>query len=198
MLFRSLEARGEVFMPVEGFERLNLEQAKKGLKPFVNPRNAAAGSLRQLDPAVTATRPLEMYFYAVGALEGAPAFRRHGDALAGLGAPLRQAIADRLRPGAEAVHGLRGEGDEPTVTEERRRLREDGGIRGVRIEWAESRRRHDASVAALAVRAQAASTAPATKSASSSGSNRGVCTPAALRPSRQVPMRMKQPGMRSV
>ncbi|MEN9706351.1 MAG: NAD-dependent ligase LigA [Pseudomonadota bacterium] len=98
-----LEARGEVFMPVEGFERLNLEQAKKGLKPFVNPRNAAAGSLRQLDPAVTATRPLEMYFYAVGALEGAPAFRRHGDALAGL-----RAWGLRTSPEARRVQGGAG------------------------------------------------------------------------------------------
>ena len=64
------EARGEVFMPVSGFERLNAEAAKRGEKVFANPRNAAAGSLRQLDPRITAQRPLDIFFYAVGAIEG--------------------------------------------------------------------------------------------------------------------------------
>ncbi len=61
-----LEVRGEVFMPRVGFERLNARARKKGEKTFANPRNAAAGSLRQLDPQVTATRPLAIYCYAVG------------------------------------------------------------------------------------------------------------------------------------
>ncbi len=61
-----LEVRGEVLMPVAGFEQLNIEAAEKGAKTFVNPRNAAAGSLRQLDPSVTARRPLVFYAYAVG------------------------------------------------------------------------------------------------------------------------------------
>lgn len=65
-----LEARGEVFMPIAGFERLNAEAAARGEKVFVNPRNAAAGSLRQLDPHVTATRPLDIFFYGVGAQDG--------------------------------------------------------------------------------------------------------------------------------
>ena len=65
-----LEARGEVYMPVAGFERLNAQARAQGEKIFVNPRNAAAGSLRQLDPRVTAQRPLDIFFYAVGALEG--------------------------------------------------------------------------------------------------------------------------------
>ncbi len=63
---RVLEVRGEVFMPHEGFERLNREAAERGEKTFVNPRNAAAGSLRQLDPAVTARRPLSFYTYGLG------------------------------------------------------------------------------------------------------------------------------------
>jgi DNA ligase (NAD+) len=61
-----LEVRGEVFMPKVGFQQLNQQQAQRGEKTFANPRNAAAGSLRQLNPAVTAQRPLEIYFYGVG------------------------------------------------------------------------------------------------------------------------------------
>jgi len=65
-----IEARGEVFMPVAGFERLNAEAARRGEKVFANPRNAAAGSLRQLDPRITAQRPLDIFFYSIGVLEG--------------------------------------------------------------------------------------------------------------------------------
>ena len=64
-----LEVRGEVFMPLSGFERLNNDAKARGEKVFANPRNAAAGSLRQLDPAVTAKRPLMFYAYAVGQVE---------------------------------------------------------------------------------------------------------------------------------
>ena len=65
-----LEVRGEVFMPLKGFERLNREAEARGEKTFVNPRNAAAGSLRQLDPRITATRPLQMYCYGLGSVSG--------------------------------------------------------------------------------------------------------------------------------
>ena len=65
-----LEVRGEVYMPKEGFNALNERQRKKGEKSFANPRNAAAGSLRQLDPRITATRPLTMYCYGIGVVEG--------------------------------------------------------------------------------------------------------------------------------
>jgi DNA ligase (NAD+) len=67
-----LEARGEVFMTIAGFERMNELSRERGEKVFVNPRNAAAGSLRQLDARITATRPLRAYFYGLGALEGLP------------------------------------------------------------------------------------------------------------------------------
>ena len=66
----SLEARGEVFMPTDGFERLNSMQQDKGLNTFANPRNAAAGSLRQLDPAVTAARPLDIFIFNLEYIEG--------------------------------------------------------------------------------------------------------------------------------
>ena len=75
------EARGEVFMPLRGFEKLNREVTARGDKPFVNPRNAAAGSLRQLDPRMTAARPLEIFFYGFGAIEGSGKPARHSDAL---------------------------------------------------------------------------------------------------------------------
>ncbi|MEG3135382.1 NAD-dependent DNA ligase LigA [Rouxiella sp. T17] len=65
-----LEVRGEVFMPQPGFEALNEEARRTGGKVFANPRNAAAGSLRQLDPRITAKRPLTFFCYGVGALDG--------------------------------------------------------------------------------------------------------------------------------
>lgn len=63
-----LEVRGEVFMPLAGFEKMNDKARLAGDKVFANPRNAAAGSLRQLDPRITASRPLSFYAYAVGAV----------------------------------------------------------------------------------------------------------------------------------
>jgi DNA ligase (NAD+) len=65
-----VEIRGEVFMPQAGFDKLNETSLKNNEKTFANPRNAAAGSLRQLDPKVTAKRPLTFYCYGVGVIEG--------------------------------------------------------------------------------------------------------------------------------
>ena len=65
-----LEVRGEVYMPVRAFDDLNRQQLEASEKIFANPRNAAAGSLRQLDPRITATRPLSLFAYQIGRLEG--------------------------------------------------------------------------------------------------------------------------------
>jgi DNA ligase (NAD+) len=67
---RALEVRGEIYMPRDLFARLNAQRAAEGEAPFANPRNVAAGSVRQLDPRITAERPLRLYAYAIGAAEG--------------------------------------------------------------------------------------------------------------------------------
>ncbi len=72
-----LEVRGEVFMPQAGFEKMNEEARRTGGKVFANPRNAAAGSLRQLDPRITAKRPLTFFCYGLGLLEGGEMPRSH-------------------------------------------------------------------------------------------------------------------------
>ncbi|HEX4299613.1 MAG TPA: NAD-dependent DNA ligase LigA [Gammaproteobacteria bacterium] len=76
-----LEVRGEVFMPKRGFEELNRRLAKAGEKIYVNPRNTAAGSLRQLDPRITADRPLEFYGYGLGEVRPDNLPKRHSEVL---------------------------------------------------------------------------------------------------------------------
>ena len=71
-----IEVRGEMYFPVKAFERLNEELTAKGQRPFANPRNAAAGSLRQKDPKVTSSRPLRLWVHSFGAAEGV-AFDSH-------------------------------------------------------------------------------------------------------------------------
>ena len=78
-----LEVRGEVFIGLEAFKKLNQERIDQELPPFANPRNAAAGSLRQLDSKVTAARPLEIFFYGIGIIEGIE-FESHGELLRSL------------------------------------------------------------------------------------------------------------------
>ena len=73
-----LEVRGEVIMTKEGFDRLNLTARERNEKVFVNPRNAAAGSLRQIDARITASRPLDLYCYATGHVAGGALADTHG------------------------------------------------------------------------------------------------------------------------
>jgi DNA ligase (NAD+) len=75
------EARGEVFLSKKGFKKLNDDRAKAGQPLFANPRNAAAGSVRQLDPRITAQRPLDIYIYGVGLVEGGNTFTTHWETL---------------------------------------------------------------------------------------------------------------------
>ncbi len=79
-----LEVRGEVFMPLASFEELNRRQAEAEQRLFANPRNAAAGSLRQIDATVTASRNLSMFCYQLGAQDGGPRLRTHQETLAWL------------------------------------------------------------------------------------------------------------------
>lgn len=100
---RVLEVRGEVFMPRAGFERWNAQARARGDKPFANPRNAAAGSLRQLDPRVTAERPLDWFCYGVGAVEEGKLPDRHSTVLERL-----QTWGLRVCPEWRVVEGLAG------------------------------------------------------------------------------------------
>ena len=81
-----LEVRGEVFMRIEGFERLNRERIEAGEEPFANPRNSTAGTLRQLDPRIAAQRPLDIFIYGVGRGEAELGVTSHQELLAALAA----------------------------------------------------------------------------------------------------------------
>jgi DNA ligase (NAD+) len=98
-----LEVRGEVYMTRRSFEKLNRRAAERGEKTFVNPRNAAAGSLRQLDPRITASRSLDLFCYGIGAAEGWASPRRHSEVLAGL-----RELGLRTCPQIEVVAGVEG------------------------------------------------------------------------------------------
>ena len=110
----AVEIRGEVFMPRAGFAALNQERQEAGLDAFANPRNAAAGSLKQLDPRVVAERPLDAVFYGIGQLEGAQ-FKTHADLLSALkrwGLPTHERVwtctdIDEALQHLEELHQLR-------------------------------------------------------------------------------------------
>lgn len=98
-----LEVRGEVYMPKAGFAALNGRLAKEGAKTFVNPRNAAAGTLRQLDPRITARRPLEFFSYGIGHFEDGKMPARHSEILAQL-----REWGIRISPLSRVVRGVEG------------------------------------------------------------------------------------------
>ncbi|MCH8336591.1 MAG: NAD-dependent DNA ligase LigA, partial [Proteobacteria bacterium] len=99
----TLEVRGEVFMPREGFIAYNQQALQKGEKTFVNPRNAAAGSLRQLDPRLTAERPLDIYVYSVGLTIGGALPDCHSEILDRL-----QEWGLKICPDRKVVSGIKG------------------------------------------------------------------------------------------
>jgi DNA ligase (NAD+) len=98
-----LEVRGEVFMPKAGFDAYNEKARAAGEKTFVNPRNAAAGSLRQLDPKLTADRPLDMYAYSVGIATGGVLPSRHSEIIDQL-----QEWGIKVCPERRVVTGVKG------------------------------------------------------------------------------------------
>jgi DNA ligase (NAD+) len=98
-----LEVRGEVYMTRHSFEQLNRRAGERGEKTFVNPRNAAAGSLRQIDPRVTASRALDLFCYGVGATGHWQVPRRHSEVLAAL-----REFGLRTCPAIEVVKGVHG------------------------------------------------------------------------------------------
>lgn len=99
----TLEVRGEVFMPKAGFEAYNEKAVAAGEKTFVNPRNAAAGSLRQLDPKLTAARPLDIYLYSIGQTDGADLPETHSETLDRL-----QEWGLKTCPERSVVNGIEG------------------------------------------------------------------------------------------
>lgn len=98
-----LEVRGEVLMSIAGFREMNRRAEEQGEKVFVNPRNAAAGSLRQLDPRLAASRPLEIFFYGAAVAEGVRLPGRHSEVLAAL-----RGWGLRTSPDSRVVQGVDG------------------------------------------------------------------------------------------
>ena len=107
-----LEVRGEVYMPLAAFEELNRRQEEAGLRLFANPRNSAAGSLRQKDPSITASRELSMWCYQLGEVVGGPAFTSHHETLEFLDAA-GFAVNPEIREveGLDAVHEYCGQAE---------------------------------------------------------------------------------------
>ncbi|MEX1003845.1 MAG: NAD-dependent DNA ligase LigA [Acidimicrobiia bacterium] len=98
-----LEVRGEVYMPYAAFEALNDRQAEAGDRIFINPRNAAAGSVRQKDPAIAAERRLSIWIYQAGILEGGPPVGTHGETMEYL-----SSIGLKVNPASRVVPDLEG------------------------------------------------------------------------------------------
>ncbi len=143
-----VEVRGEIYMPLSAFEALNKRQAALGGRPFANPRNSAAGSLRQKDPAVTAGRELALTTYQLGAVEGGPRLRTHTETLgllAALGLPViaetrtvgtLDEAYDRCRHWLEHRHDLDYEIDGVVVKVDDLALRDELGSTAKAPRWA--------------------------------------------------------------
>ena len=143
-----LEVRGEVFMPIAAFEALNKRQADAGDRLFANPRNSAAGSVRQKDPSITASRELAMWTYQLGAVEGGPTFKTHSETLEwmrGLGLPVNPEIKplgtldevyEYCKHWQEHRHGLPYEIDGVVVKVDDLRLRNELGSTSHAPRWA--------------------------------------------------------------
>ncbi|MEE8331460.1 MAG: NAD-dependent DNA ligase LigA [Acidimicrobiia bacterium] len=113
-----MEVRGEIYMPLPEFERLNKDQEASGQALYANARNTAAGSVRQKDPAVTASRRLSIWVYQVGFIEGGPKLTRHSE----IAAWLRQ-LGFLFNPASEAVADLKGVIDYVNAAEKARHAR---------------------------------------------------------------------------
>jgi DNA ligase (NAD+) len=98
-----VEVRGEIYMPVSAFDELNVRQEEAGEKPYVNPRNTAAGSVRQKDPTKTAERNLSMWAYQVGLVEGGPALSGHWESMEWL-----RSLGFRVNPSSARVEHIDG------------------------------------------------------------------------------------------
>ena len=96
-----LEVRGEVYMPLESFRRLNEERAERGEPLYANPRNTGAGSIRQLDPSITASRNMEIWVYSLGSVEGQPGPAGQWEALEWL-----KSLGFRINPNNRRYHSL--------------------------------------------------------------------------------------------
>jgi DNA ligase (NAD+) len=143
-----LEVRGEVYMPLAAFERLNKRQADAGDRLFANPRNSAAGSVRQKDPSITASRELSLWTYQLGAIEGGPPFDTHLETLEwmrSLGLPVNPEIRtlgtlgevyDYCRHWQEHRHDLEYEIDGVVVKVDNLRLRAELGFTSKAPRWA--------------------------------------------------------------
>ena len=142
-----LEVRGEVFMSHDGFKNLNDQRAESGEDLFANPRNAAAGSLRQLDPAITAQRPLEFYVYGVAEpeLTGCSTLKELFELLHRLGFPVNpyiqfcsdiEGVINRFAELGELRHQLAYEIDGMVVKVDDFRLQERLGVKARAPRWA--------------------------------------------------------------
>jgi len=131
------EVRGEVYLPKAGFKKLNEERAKEGLPLFANPRNAAAGSVRQLDPRITAKRPLDIYIYMLGWAEGKPTPTTHWETMEYL-----KTLGFKINPENRLVNSIEEvEKYYQTWTERRESLRYEADGIVVKINTLEIQRR---------------------------------------------------------